>query len=130
MEALFIASAGRAAKTGPEMIMHVYVEFLSHLPQFQYDPARDVAINLINGSEVCSIKGRERFGNHAICIKWPGSKRPDCHVDGGKYASLQISIANQLKEGVSTHSWAAQLIRMVLEFHAKEIAADAAAVQP
>ncbi|KPC50664.1 hypothetical protein [Amantichitinum ursilacus] len=94
--------------------MQVYVEFLGHLPQFQYDADRLVAIHLLHGAEVSCSRGHPQFGHHSVCVKWPGAPEAECHVDGGKFALLQILAASQLGGGgAAATAWSAELMLML-----------------
>ncbi|GAB7125533.1 hypothetical protein JCM19000A_00400 [Silvimonas sp. JCM 19000] len=107
--------------------MQVYINFLGLLPQFEFDGARNVAVSLYNGCEVSCIKGNERYGCHEICVRWPDSNIPESRVDGGKFALLQIGLADTLGGFNGARPWSEHLVRMLLESRERERDADAAA---
>lgn len=91
--------------------MQAYVEFIGHLPQFQYDANRQIAVNLLTGATVRFIKNDDA---HHLCVHWPGAEEAVCEVDGGKLALIYIHQAVFLGCG-NADEYSAELVRMLLK---------------
>ncbi|GAB7126520.1 hypothetical protein JCM19000A_10270 [Silvimonas sp. JCM 19000] len=92
--------------------MQAYVEFLGHLPQFQYDAARHSATHLLSGATVVCVDGSDE--HHQLCVHFPGAAHADCEVDGAKLTLLYIHEAASM--GIATAAeYSATLVNMLLK---------------
>ncbi|KPC54711.1 hypothetical protein [Amantichitinum ursilacus] len=92
--------------------MQAYVEFLGHLPQFQYDPARQLATHLLTGATIACVDGSDE--HHRLCVHFPGASQADCEVDGAKLTLLYIHEASSM--GIaSAAEYSATLVNMLLK---------------